>query len=907
MSDDKRWLNPSDPGILRNKPDILVFGYSCTLFRDDQKALEMDQGKHLIPWNGVESLKIDRYDARGLLSELSQFESASYDYVQTSKEKEFETRCDEERYRALEHNEEEHLLYQEEEFKRLQNVLSNKEYGQVSYQYTEDSQTTTTSSEATPAPNEDLEPFVPSPFLDIPQNMVLPKTKKENQIIEKTATYIAHHGPQVEIVVKTREAKNEKLGFMQSGNPLNPYYNFILDGIKHGRYRPGTEQQKKIEEDVSEDYLHPTLSSSAPVESAPSIPNITYKPSTGSSYDLLVKKIQQTNDIGTLLPSKRKSATALNINKQAKNIPKSNKMGSPKKPNIVKNKTILLPPSNIREIITKLINFSQTIGLHPSKLAPNLLKTDSKNMEFLLPDHPYHAFYQEQLVIFSKKDDKTKVTTQLQSSDATNVYDPENPTDDVESSTLNCTDISKNKVDEDSEEEITTGYDAWTTGHVSSEEPDNSQEERTSLASTNSPENSNHSLIRSLTPPIHQPTTSKYDVPNQPTQKLTPVCFSIKKPKEEKLEIPSALPFEETWSEDEDEENKEKEKEKVAKQKPVPPPILIEPPKTPRRPIQTVTSKRQTERKDKSHKSSHREKTKTSDSHKRSKTSMKSTPSKSNKTIEHSHKKESSSKSKHRSKKQPTNDSTTKSESKPLTNDPPTTIIDLDMPVTPPLQPALSPPPKEIDKVKKEERKKKAKVLVDRLKKEESNKKATVLLETFKSCLNDLVVETLEEPKNVEEHLRKKVKKSLQELAQKIADSPTSELKTSDETSHPYTRVELNADIHKKTNVTVKSVKLRHKRKKNRDRSISSDESSSSASSKTSSDSEDDSSSNSSDSSSSVNSSRKRKSSHRKHSKHSHRKRRKLSNHSKKVKSHHKHSKKSHRKHKRRNRSTSSS
>ena len=41
--------------------DLLVFGYSCKLYRDDEKALLEDNGALLLPWMGDETLMVDRY------------------------------------------------------------------------------------------------------------------------------------------------------------------------------------------------------------------------------------------------------------------------------------------------------------------------------------------------------------------------------------------------------------------------------------------------------------------------------------------------------------------------------------------------------------------------------------------------------------------------------------------------------------------------------------------------------------------------------------------------------------------------------------------------------------------------------------------------------------------------------
>jgi hypothetical protein len=40
--------------------ELIVFGYSCKLFRDDFSAKAIERGQSLIPWNGDENVMIDR-------------------------------------------------------------------------------------------------------------------------------------------------------------------------------------------------------------------------------------------------------------------------------------------------------------------------------------------------------------------------------------------------------------------------------------------------------------------------------------------------------------------------------------------------------------------------------------------------------------------------------------------------------------------------------------------------------------------------------------------------------------------------------------------------------------------------------------------------------------------------------
>ena len=56
---DTRYL-PEAPRQGDGEENLLVFGYHCKIFHDDEKAMFIERKKHLIPWMGDASLMIDR-------------------------------------------------------------------------------------------------------------------------------------------------------------------------------------------------------------------------------------------------------------------------------------------------------------------------------------------------------------------------------------------------------------------------------------------------------------------------------------------------------------------------------------------------------------------------------------------------------------------------------------------------------------------------------------------------------------------------------------------------------------------------------------------------------------------------------------------------------------------------------
>ena len=82
--------------------ELLVFGYACKLFRDNERAMQVENGDFLVPWMGDSSVLLDRFDARGVLSNVKNHEAVGdlkREEYMSPEEVMTEEMCDDERYR----------------------------------------------------------------------------------------------------------------------------------------------------------------------------------------------------------------------------------------------------------------------------------------------------------------------------------------------------------------------------------------------------------------------------------------------------------------------------------------------------------------------------------------------------------------------------------------------------------------------------------------------------------------------------------------------------------------------------------------------------------------------------------------------------------------------------------------
>ncbi|KAM6051521.1 LOW QUALITY PROTEIN: splicing factor, suppressor of white-apricot homolog [Theristicus caerulescens] len=276
-------------GIACGASGVSAMPASC--FRDDAKA-QYQAGRHLIPWMGdPKIISIGRYDGRGHLHDLSEYDAEystwNRDYQLSEEEARIEALCDEERYLALHTDLLEEEARQGRKYKRLSEALAEDgNYNAVGFCYgsdyydpsepTEEEEHQLQNKEVraqTENAEENEEPLCCPPGLNVPSDVELPPTAKMHAIIERTANFVCKQGAQFEIMLKAKQARNSQFDFLRFDHYLNPYYKFIQKAMKEGRYAAPSENKAdekkhsrvKSEEDDDDDddddgnYLHPSL------------------------------------------------------------------------------------------------------------------------------------------------------------------------------------------------------------------------------------------------------------------------------------------------------------------------------------------------------------------------------------------------------------------------------------------------------------------------------------------------------------------------------------------------------------------------------------------------------------------------------------------------------------------------
>uniref|UniRef100_A0A914DXQ7 SURP motif domain-containing protein n=1 Tax=Acrobeloides nanus TaxID=290746 RepID=A0A914DXQ7_9BILA len=212
---------------------LLVFGYASRLYPVDERTECYTNEQHLIPWHGDENLKIDRYDGRLYLNDLSEFyeknkNGESLEEICPTEQME-EEMCDEERYRDL------YADIKKIEEAAEEDRLKRTKGAAIGFSYEDSTQKIESSS----SEEEVDEPYELPEGLKLPVGLERPKSLKQSTIIDKTAMFVVKQGPQMEIVIKAKQRKNaEQFGFLEFDNILNPYYKYICKLIREQKYTP---------------------------------------------------------------------------------------------------------------------------------------------------------------------------------------------------------------------------------------------------------------------------------------------------------------------------------------------------------------------------------------------------------------------------------------------------------------------------------------------------------------------------------------------------------------------------------------------------------------------------------------------------------------------------------------------
>lgn len=83
-------------------------------------------------------------------------------------------------------------------------------------------------------------PLTPAGDWTVPRSQ--PESQRHADIIERTAHFVARQGPQMEILIKAKQADNAMFNFLSFDDPLQPFFRHMVVMIKAGRYTIGPQK-----------------------------------------------------------------------------------------------------------------------------------------------------------------------------------------------------------------------------------------------------------------------------------------------------------------------------------------------------------------------------------------------------------------------------------------------------------------------------------------------------------------------------------------------------------------------------------------------------------------------------------------------------------------------------------------
>jgi hypothetical protein len=254
--------------------------------------------------------------------------------------------------------------------------------------------------ESTAVLQEELEEIDTTPFvskLELPSEIEPPKTLKLHQIIEKTAKFIASQGPQMEILLKTKQSSNPQFNFLSHDGQYNAYYKHILSLIKAGTYQSDENIDKSDE--TSQDSEETNGKVEEPVEPSPSaivIPKIAFKPSADCAYTQLISKITKAPISVIEQQQKQQESNANNGHSTVKSsgllglasyCTDSEDSETETESEIYTGST---PPAELQIVIDKTALY---VAKNGDEFEETLKKKNDSRFPFLTPSDEFHSYY----------------------------------------------------------------------------------------------------------------------------------------------------------------------------------------------------------------------------------------------------------------------------------------------------------------------------------------------------------------------------------------------------------------------------------------------------------------------------------------------------------------------------------